>query len=344
MRIKMTEAMRIKMTEAMRIKIIAAALVALMGLGTAGCKTASKMAWWKTAENADADSTVLAHSAPALPSAVARQADAVASTEVNITTGGTPSGLASSNVAAPFVPGVPATQQVTPAASHSAVADAVPVYPSTGASSFVPAPAQIATVATPDQSINLGSVAMPYNPEAVPAATVASTTPSVPLNPNFDRYTATATPSNASSYNSTPPANVASAATAYPVTSSGSGSSTSATPPQTVAATAVPHETLPGEQAAPWTPAGTAPDRYGNFAAATASPSQAYAAPQVFAQNSPVTPTTVTPYRPGGTGDYPGQAALEVAARPAAPASGSYEPTASPGVYTPADQQTPRYR
>ena len=62
---------RNKGTEAMKKMTLAAGLLAVAGVGSVGCKTAPKLAWWKP--NATAESTAIAHTAPALPSDLAKQ-------------------------------------------------------------------------------------------------------------------------------------------------------------------------------------------------------------------------------------------------------------------------------
>ena len=334
----------------MRTKMIAVGLVALMGLGTVGCKTASKMAWWKTADNAAADTAVLAHTAPTLPSEVARQADALAATEVNITTDGVPG----KNVAAPFVPGMPAIPRANPpvAGAHVA-ATSVPTYPNTGASSLVPSltgasPAQTASVPAASQGDTLGSVAMPYNPQAVPASPAASQSVAIAQNPSLDRYAnnSSSVPTAALSSSTTPSAGLTPPAIGYP--STGSTSDRYGTTPaisqqpvgsQPAGALEQVAEAPPATLTTPTPPVNSGVDRYGSVAT-----TQPGSIPPALANNMPITPTpevATAPFRPGGTSDYPGQVA--VASRPS-PATSSNTGNSGPVGYAPTEQPSPRYR
>lgn len=168
----------------MRGQVLAASLAVFVVGSLVGCKTTPKMAWWKTSSVDAPEAEVLAHSAPALPSEIAKQVEGAAGTANQQLAGGT---------AAPFVPGLR-----TPAITS--VAAAPSAYPSTEAPKFVPTtPAAVPTAPT---SPTLGSIAaMPYNPNAVPPA--APTTP-VAAPVNVDRYASTPTPSSSVATPETP--------------------------------------------------------------------------------------------------------------------------------------------
>ena len=352
----------------MRTNIFAVGLIMVMGLGSLGCKTASQMAWWKTADNAAADSTALAHSAPALPSDVARQAESFVSTEVNITTEPQRGG----GVVGPFVPGAAQTP------ASPAMASAAPsAYPSTGGSNAgnptsvaagsVPAAAPPLAAAISESAANLGSVAMPYNPNAVPAARAPAIAPPAQGRTTLDRYAAsTSDPGVAPNF--TPAPASAPLATTYPNNANPQQASASSAPAvNAVSGQAGPRRQLGdsiSRNVAPNAVAAALPPeiesgRYGNPADTTAPVAS------VLAQTGPLTPTTPPgpePYRPGGTGDYPGHAAIEIASRQVAPTlidqSGTDESGAAnysaPGEAIPAQpsrysqpapsSQPPRYR
>lgn len=322
----------------MRRKILAIGFVSAVVLGSVGCKSASKLAWWKTAENGSGESTVLAHSAPALPSEIARQTENFASTEINITPGN------GGGTAAPYVPTAPPTTPSTVVAANTAP----PAYPSTGASSFSPSTTSQASAAIPSQSANLGSVAMPYDPNAVPAPPASNNVPTASIDTGANRYASTAPASSAPAFNpttSTPPPT-----TGYPSTGDRYG-----TPSQTLAATptppaaaqqfaAAPPANTPSSPITPTPPSPPSASRYDNYGAPSVTPTQT--TPPVLAQSTPITPTpSAAPYRPGGTSDYPSQGALEIATRPTN-TSGT-NATSAP-AYNPDGQaipsQAPRYR
>lgn len=123
----------------MRKTAITVGLLFLSASTTVGCKSAPKLAWWKSNKT---DETALAHAAPQLPSDLAKEADAKSAAQV------------AGGVAAPFKPGATA-----PAGG----------YPTTDAPAFTPT-AVASNAAT-------GAAAGPYDPSATPtpkATTVAS--------------------------------------------------------------------------------------------------------------------------------------------------------------------------
>ncbi|MCG8449424.1 MAG: hypothetical protein MI725_07585 [Pirellulales bacterium] len=323
----------------MRKKILAIGLVAVMGLGSAGCQTVEKLAWWKTAENSAAESAVLAHSAPALPADLAKQAEGFAANQVNITPGEVNGG----GSAAPYVPNA-----TVPPANAAVANNAAPAYPSTGVGSYTAAVPPQTSVVAAARSANLGSVAMPYNPNAVPAAPAATSAPAPPISSGIDRYTSApashSTPAfNAAAVAATPqPSNFA---TRYEApTRTAAPAYTMASPSQQSAATTPPVNTasVPGTPGSPATASG---DRYGSYGTPAAAP-----ATPAFAQNTQntaITPTpSAAPYRPGGTSDYPTRGAIELATRPAEPVGTNATPDSA--ANNPSGQSTPspapRYR
>ncbi len=316
----------------MRGKVLVASLALLLAGSSVGCKTTSNMAWWRTAGKDAPEAEVLARSAPELPSEIAKQAEGLAANTSEQLAGG---------VAAPFVPG----GNALPAADVAATT-APGAYPSTSAPSFTPTtPAATTAPAT----ASLGSLAMPYNPNAVPPA--AATTTPVAAPPGASRYasvaTSPATPSNnaalpAASYPDTPSRygqQVASAATATTDTPQTS------TPPSTQTA------------ALPTTASGAAAklgDRYAAVVPSASLPvNNSLAEPATPTIPPKTTLTEAAPFRPGGTSTYPAavQAPVQVATRPETPTTAmSHTPNTTPttdgslpAAHTP-PHQVPRYR
>ena len=153
----------------------------LVSVCSLGCKSASKLAWWKSAEDAQAEAAVMAHSAPTLPSEIAKQAE-MAATNVDITPGVT--STADSGTAAPFVP-----TNTTPQSAPAVANIAPPAYPSTGASSFTSAPSPQNASPTQTTATNVAATAMPYDPQAVPASNAGPTGAAAAQNASLDnRY------------------------------------------------------------------------------------------------------------------------------------------------------------
>jgi len=386
-------------TKSMRKTIVAAVATMFFCAGTIGCQTAAKMAWWKTADATNVESTALAHSAPALPADLAKQAESLATTAPSIQMSGgeaapystapTFSPAATSVAATPATaPGAGLTGSVSKTASTAHPSTAYPStpYPSTGASPYTAsAAATVATnsPATPpayaaaDQSADLGSVDMPYNPNAVPPArTVATASPRTP-SATTDRYGMASTAAAFSGANAQPVTTPAlpqlSGAGRYAKTQSDPVVQNDPVMQSNSVATVSPVATAAGS-----------PKVGVDLAAASASPESMNTAPTFVAATNPAstnpvpaasvnitgsryatsnsqasiapsgaTPTQAaalaakaSPYRPGGTASYQGSAtgasAVEIASRP-----NSVQPevpnVAIPGS-TPEPSQAPRYR
>ena len=261
----------------MRKTIVTTAAAGLLCVGALGCKTAPKLAFWKSADTTDVESTALAHSAPALPADVAKEAEGLASTTPSI--GSTAPASPFASQAPPYTPATAASPVVgasaTAALAQSGSQAAPSPYPVTSAPAYSRSPTAASTPSTTiaattspampvDESADLGAIDMPYNPNAVPpvrnvaAATPTSTTPSS----TGDRYGASSYASSPSSYT---PGNI------------------------------------PGIPAAP----AASGDRYGNVASTPAMPSGntdfvATTAPAAIGATSPPI-TTAEPYATGST-------------------------------------------
>jgi len=317
----------------MRGTVLAASLALLVGGSSVGCKTTSNMAWWKSAGKDAPEANVLAHSAPELPSEIAKQVEAASAGASQQLAGG---------VAAPFVP----SAATPPAATVASLANAA-AYPSTEAPKFTPATPATTVPAAP-ASANLGSVAMPYNPNAVPP--VAKAAPAAaPV--STDRYAAATAPASTT----TP------AATSYPGSSTRYGAQVASVP--TAPTTSTP-ATSPYAAAAPSTPTSAASiepqlsSRYAQTVPSTSLPvDNSLATPQAPAVPASATPVSVAeaaPFRPGGTGTYPAttdlRSPVQVATRPDAPAAEETPTPEAASVYggsqpaTPVVPQVPRYR
>ncbi len=332
----------------MRGIILTASLAVLVGVSSVGCKSVPSLTWWRTASTTDANATAVAHAAPALPSDVAIQTEGLAA---NIaTTAGGAGGAGGS--AAPYVP--TAASAVTPAG-----------YPNTGAPSYLSTVASSA-VATPAMNdSNLGTIDMPYNPNAVPPAATAAPAATIAAAPIANRYSTTATPSNAATNtlsNSAPKFSDAGSRYATPTTSSSTPAYntapvTSFAPPP-VPTTAPPANNYSATMAGAISPVG---DRYAQPTTTTLAPTAQASTTTGNFGTSPKTSTvqttqtiaTTEPYRPGATSTYPGAASeptsLEMASRPESPdsATGSSEPNVATPYSTPAPPQSapqvPRY-
>jgi len=178
-------------------------------VGLVGCKSTSQMAWWKSANKSDAESTALAHSAaPELPSEVAKRAERLAA---NSTSGGE---------AASFVPNLaPAPVAITAATVPKPTTPATG-YPTTGSgritAPFASTAANTSPAAYPTTEAaasHLGSIGMPYDPSAVPALSpaIAEKTPISESQQN--RYATTSLPSNIPANVTTPIAQTSTAET-----------------------------------------------------------------------------------------------------------------------------------
>jgi len=345
----------------MRNTIIATAVAVLLCAGSVGCKTPSKMAWWKTADKTGTESMALANSAPALPADLAKQAEGLATAAPSIQ-------LSEDGKAAPYTPTTVAA--AAPAFTPTAAPGA---YPSTSAAPYSSTAASSIAASTPvpaAQSANLGSVNLPYNPNAVPPAktVVAATSPAVSPAPSVDRYASAVTTNAASAYGG---ANAPSASSAVPqfggadrygsasapiIASAVPQISTKTTSPATgplapamnAASAYVASVPTTSQAIPPTTPPATTQYGGGDRYATADSSLAASAAPQVqTATPAPTTPApavvaSAAPYRPGGTASYPTGAAFEVASRPSTttqqvPNVGAPQPTTQPS-------QAPRYR
>ena len=360
----------------MRNTLVATVVVAILATGLIGCKTAPKLAWWKTGEKSDVESTALAHSAPSLPADVAKQAESLATTTPSIDltapATATPSGAAP---APAFTPSAAAVASA-PVAKYGTSTPTTPAaYPSTGASSYAPSTAPQVAAATPnvppmiqssEQVADLGTLDMPYNPNAVPPAknVAAATPPAVPKT-STDRYGSSSLVSTAPAFNpaGAPPV----AKTTVPQLSGTDryANVTTNTAPTTPApgvnlastnAVAPPVTAAPAYSAsAP--PASTAPtaslsgDRYAaTMSAPPAVASVPQESPAVTAPAAPATTAPVVastkPFRPGGTSSYEssaaGQPTVEIATRPK-PVEPSVPNLTAPGATT-EPAPAPRYR
>jgi hypothetical protein len=322
----------------MKKTTLIAGLMALVGAGSLGCKSTPKMAWWKSDKSAE--STAVAHTAPALPSDIAK------------TSASGSAAAAAGGEAAPFV-----ASQVARSSATSATSSATPAsYPSTDAPPFSPdtatriasATAGASGTAAPSSSGNLGSIAAaPYNPSTPPRSTLPATTGSAPIPES--RYGALA--SNIPSYGQ-------SAAASTIASAAGSSSSVPGVP--SFDAPAPSYSQTP--QATPATASQTAgqlvnspASRYGEpvAGAVDAAASVAAGAANTVRTAPYAVATTAQPYRPGGTGTYPSTISATastvpmIATRPPAPTSGATTPPATtaptsgtPGA-TPAAPSTP---
>ena len=315
-------------------------LIALLSFHSVGCKTTEKLAFWKSSENTQTESEVLARSAPALPSQIARQAEALAATGVNITPSSAPGGVAAPYSAPPVA--APTTTLASTAPPSS--------YPSTGVEGYAPVTTQQTPVASSPSSDKLGTIPMPYNPNSVPAPPTTAPGPSPTVAPT-DRYATAPTVGGGVAASHSQPTTTTAAPSfsasqdrygSYPKTQASISPATTTSP-----AAIAPASTTPVQQAstsrAPGAPVytntntpSTLQDRYGSQSVASAAPG--------LAQSQPITPTpSAAPYRPGGTSDYPGQNAMEVASRPSAGSSDSEtsaQGTSGQTVYP----QSPQYR
>lgn len=367
--------------EAMRNTIVAASVAVCLTTLTLGCKTAPKLAFWKSGDSADVESTALAHSAPSLPADVAKQAEALASSSPAIDMSTTPA-AASAAAAPPYSPApayVPPAASVasTPATSVGSGTKSAPSFPTTGAASYAtttPSAAPKVAAATPpalynrDQSADLGSVDMPYNPNAVPparkpAAAVASAPTTSPA--TADRYGSASLASTypATSTPAAPSFNSGSSSKAMPSTaatspslpaSSGDRYSNAATSPAPSTTNPAPAYSSP----APTTPAmSPSVDRYASSGAPSSPITPTASVPPAIAATAPAVSTAppvssapqvakATPYRPGGTSSYEGitveQSGIEIATRPNS--ASSTVPNATAPSSTPEPSEAPRYR
>lgn len=350
----------------MRGMKISVTLAVLVAISAVGCKSMPSLTWWKTAsKNESADSTAVAHSAPALPSEVALQTESPVITKTPAT------------AAAPYVStGAPG---VSP--SGYPTTSAPPFKPAASPTQVAAAPAAPTTPTASSSSLSSSSTAMPYNPNSVPPPAQSVASVAAPK-PSADRYGSVAGLSSAPATSNAAPTYPATTSVAAPVPSSMAtappatvsspmsttagntslgnryGNATAATtvPPKTrdlaksasassdsfaigtipAAPTATPTQTTSGGLGSRYVQ-NTAP----GIPAASNAPS---AVPGMANAQSPVTQTAATggTYRPGGTSSYPNsmpsQPAFEIASRPEDSASSSKD-NSVPNVATPGSTQ-----
>lgn len=365
---------------------IAATLVAVFfAAGLVGCKSAPKLAFWKAGDKTAAvgEETVLANSAPALPADIARQAESLAMSSPAIDMGAPAISMnvpaASGGLATPYTPTINVAA-TNPAGSGAKPAPAA--YPATGASPYSTAAAPVMAAITPTQSPmaqspvvsaaphadSLGSVSLPYNPNAVPPARTIAAAPAT-LNATAGRYGSSALASTSPAYTVPVPAIVPvkpsgagryGSIAATPVATSVSPAITSA-PSVNVAAIGSVTPSVPKSDSVYGNPAaaGMNGGRYTSTAPLQISPSQPVITPTPTLKASPVSAPSiasapaVTPapaiasasapnYRPGGTASYqgatPSLSTVEIATRPK-----PYKVETTPSTrYEPVP--TPRYR
>jgi hypothetical protein len=166
--------------EAMRKKLFVTGLLTVFPVVIVGCQSTSQLAWWKSANKSDVESTTIARSAaPQLPSEVAKQGEKLAAlnaTDGQISTSqSAPPALTASNTLASSSPG---TAPTAPSAAYPSTAypSTIPAnfentgHPSTTvASSQTPYPTTQAP-APPAAATQVSAMTMPYDPTAVPAS------------------------------------------------------------------------------------------------------------------------------------------------------------------------------
>jgi len=321
-------------------------LVLVVGISSVGCKSMPKSPWSKTAATSDPALETLARSAPTKPSDLARQAELAAS-------------QVAGGEAAPFVPG----GSTIPSVGLASTPPAATAYPSTSTPSFIKAgipPNAVAFTPTPTPNANLGSVTLPYDPNAVPPAVLSEAEQALAKAKAAEknRYASVTTPTGTlpqlSNTNVTPTAvETPSMASRY------GGYLASVRTPQDSSPSNTPVDSaveMPAQvaAAAESLAASTISGRYAQAAAAIIE-TPATVAPSYAPPTTP-TPTAVAstaPYRPGGTSSYPTTMStppgIEIATRPAPPVS---EDPQVPNIGTPVSgtapypttTPTPRYR
>ena len=372
----------------MRNTIVASTVAPLLMVGLmagfVGCKSTPKMPWNRTAATADVESAAVAHSAPALPADIAKQAEALAASTPSIDLTApqisTAPAYTPPKASLATTPTLPTTSAAALMASHgSSTKTSSGAYPTTGASPYTTTPtpktpAATLAAATPnvppayqstDKSANLGTVNMPYNPAAVPPAkTIASTASTAPTastpSTGTDRYGSK--PASTTIASAAPALNKATApvvkTAAVPEFSGSSrygrygiGRTTPTAPAKVdLAATqpVAPSKAPAYNPTATATPAKATGDRYATTNNAAPSVMLSTPAPAITMPASvahAVASTSV--YRPGGTTSYAGLAA----GQPAAEIATRPKPPAAaqtPSVTTPGavseSLQAPRYR
>ncbi|MCA9259153.1 MAG: hypothetical protein KDA61_08135 [Planctomycetales bacterium] len=290
-----------------------ACLAAMLTTFVGGCKTAPQLAWWKK------DAATAVANQPADPADAAKLAAASVD------------GATSANVAPPFVPSEAAVDTLVAAATttsgaagpYPSTASSTPQgYPTTGVGA-ASADAAVAAVAAASRQMQdtagatLGSIAVPYDPSAVPGGTTPTTlagaaqemaNQAVATADRYGRY-AVASTANTVSENAAavaqavaPPAGQATRApeTGLPY----QAGSVAAAAPQVEAA---PSQYGVGDRYA--SSASVAASGAGAASYGSVSPYGTPAAPSVPATttniDASVAQTSAQSYRPGGTTTYP---------------------------------------
>lgn len=312
---------------------LTASLAVLVLVSSVGCKTMPSLTWWKTANKSDANATAVAHTAPALPSDVAIQTEGVAANSAAPTSTSVSASTMTTNTAAPYAAtAAPYAAMATPAASPTG-------YPNTGAPSYVSTHSE--------NDSNLGTIDVPYNPNAVPPAVTVASTPAPPA-PSTNRYDTPLTTSYpATNMLSNSPTQISDSGSRYATQSESAANSAysmsptaSYTPPANQASVSQTGN-FGAPPASATNPVG---DRYSQAAMATSAPAAQTgetASSAGTAQNQTV--ATSEPYRPGGTSSYPGAFAepanYEMATRPQDATSATEGSV--PNVATPTSTQAP---
>jgi len=316
-------------------------LAMLIGISSVGCKSMPKSPWSKSAATSDPALETLARSAPTKPSDLAKQAELAAS-------------QVAGGEAAPFVPGVSTIPSISLASTPTAAGS----YPSTSTPSFIKAGVPPNVVAsTPTPNANLGSVKLPYDPNAVPPAVLSEAEQALAKAKAAEknRYASVPAPTSTLPQMSAPTAvESPSVASRYGGYLAAVQTSPNPTPGNTPVDSTM---EMPAQVAAAAESLATSTTggRYAQAAAAVIE-----TPPTVAPSYAPPTTSTSTavastaPYRPGGTSSYPTTMStppgIEIATRPASPASEDTQvpnfgapPSSGPAPY-PTTTPTPRYR
>ena len=293
----------------MRKTAITVGLLVLSASTSVGCKSTSKLAWWKSNKT---DETALAHAAPELPSDAAKKAE----------------GVQVAGAAAPFKP-------ANTTGSSSVAAKGGSGYPSTDAPAFTPnAVTQVAggTTPTAGSTITAGA-AGPYDPAVTPAPKVSIPAVATTGNDRYGMGSTDATSTSSVAATTTPaygqaPSGATSAPPSYSPTSDLAGVASHYGAPagaSTMPATAATTPGVPNYSPAPITLASTAstqPYRPGG--------TSSYDPPRtddVRVATRPESPTSTKPAAPVTTPTAP---ATTTAIAPATPASATPTTPAAP--------------
>lgn len=284
----------------MRKTAITVGLLVLSASTSVGCKSAPKLAWWKSNKT---DETALAHAAPELPSDAAKKAE-------NAQVAGT---------AAPFKPAN--TTGSTAVASKSGSS-----YPSTDAPAFTPnAVTQVANTTPTTGATATTGASGPYDPAATPAPKAPTTSVATT---GSDRYgqgstavgsTSPSATATAPPYGQAPSGSSSSAPNYSPTTDLAGGASRYVAPATPTTTPAVPNQ--PPTQVQLASTASTQPYRPGGTS--SYNPVRVDE-PRVAIR--PESPTSTTPVAPATTPEAPATTAIA----PATPASATPTTTAAP--------------